>query len=446
MENETKEEIKQPGISKKLYNKFKGKLCRKKKRQREAKCKQTETVQKVQGVVEKYVVTGKSQCHGLDLPCAICDKDECNHNETCPKGGTKESNNRFPREQQTIADQENELPATDSDFESISLQNLSISEDTHDEQNPTQSTKDQVEHFTPLIQCTPHRTDTPNLLASFLPPDATHQKLLCDLLEINPKEENLGKLVPVNSPCYSPHHTYVTVGDGHCFYRAISFCITGTEDHHPHLRKVLHKHMWTHANSAEILGMNTEQFQNYIVTRGPVNQYNKREYATDVEIFFMSDLLQTNIAVYRYADQIGWHLHEKNWLRQGGGLCLSQDFNTNETTIYINNPGANHYDVVISTHLEGQQAIEQPINRNLVTLKRKLTESDEPGTSSCKKTKSTTVVKEKHEDEEMTEDSGEIDFVRESLEETMSTIKEMRLKSQHEAIGIPQGYPPRQSF
>ena len=106
----------------------------------------------------------------------------------------------------------------------------------------------------------------------------------------------------------------------------ITFCITGTEDHHPHLRKVLHNHMRTHANSAEILGMNTEQFQNYIVTRGPANQYNKREYATDVEIFFMSDLLQTNIAVYRYADQIGWHLHKKNWLHLGGGVYPSQDF------------------------------------------------------------------------------------------------------------------------
>ena len=115
----------------------------------------------------------------------------------------------------------------------------------------------------------------PGSLPFFQPPDKEYQTVLCEKFNIDPSGRMLGMLVQSNGPCYSPSKIYVTKGDGHCFYRAISYCIAGTQDHHGKLREALHDHMRTNIPKAEIL-MNIEEFKQYLVESGPSNNNNIR--------------------------------------------------------------------------------------------------------------------------------------------------------------------------
>ena len=182
-------------------------------------------------------------------------------------------------------------------------------------------------------------------LPYFQPPDKEYQLVLCAKFDIHPLENMLGLLEQSNVPCYSPSKIYVTQGDGHCFYRAISYCIAGTQEHHVRLRKALHDHMKNNIILAEIL-MSPIEFRQYLVRSGPSNSNNQRQWATDVEIFFMSHLLQTDIAVYKYGGVLtGWHLHKHNYIDHTATAIPSA--NGKRTAIYINNPNGDHYDVVL---------------------------------------------------------------------------------------------------
>ena len=191
-------------------------------------------------------------------------------------------------------------------------------------------------------------TDNQELLINFQPPDNNHQRILCQRVNIVPDEAHLGKILKREGPGCKPNNIYQTRGASHCFYRAISYYIAGTEDYHGSLRTALHRHMWANARLAENkLGMTKLQFHHYLVTKGPSNIVNEREWATDVEIFFMSHLLQTDIAVYRYGTLQGWHIHTRGYLESEGGDLPHHD--NGGYTIYINNPNGDHYDVVLST-------------------------------------------------------------------------------------------------
>ena len=64
----------------------------------------------------------------------------------------------------------------------------------------------------------------------------------------------------------------------------------------------------------------------------------------------MSHLVKTDIAVYKYGILRGWHLHAHNYI---DGAATAIPTGTGRTSaIYINNPNADHYDVVLLTSSE----------------------------------------------------------------------------------------------
>ena len=81
-----------------------------------------------------------------------------------------------------------------------------------------------------------------------------------------------------------------SLGDGNCFYRAISYAITGSEDCHMKLCKKL-------AVSTDIAGKLTHWTSNpKYVTESRVGYSGV--WATTTEILAMASLLQTDIVTY----------------------------------------------------------------------------------------------------------------------------------------------------
>lgn len=90
-----------------------------------------------------------------------------------------------------------------------------------------------------------------------------------------------------------PTETIAVEGDGNCFFRAISMCITGSENEHMRVRELITKHVEE----------NPDTYRTFLQSRGGMNQYlrvmrRSREWATDVEILAAATLLKTVIEVY----------------------------------------------------------------------------------------------------------------------------------------------------
>ena len=90
-----------------------------------------------------------------------------------------------------------------------------------------------------------------------------------------------------------------TVGDGHCFNRAISLSISGTQRNFSVIRTQLHLHMLRNLHLGEFFNLHHTQFLNYLQNSGPVNALNRAQWATEIEIYFMCHLLQTDINIFK---------------------------------------------------------------------------------------------------------------------------------------------------
>ena len=122
------------------------------------------------------------------------------------------------------------------------------------------------------------------------------------------------------------------LGDSNCFYRAISYAITGSEDCHMKLRKKLAKHMST--DIAEKLTHWTSNPK--YVTEHRVGY--SRVWATTTEILAMASLLQTDIVTYKQTTYPGEGASERpcfQWLPLKS--CHLGEESHVEASIYLKN-------------------------------------------------------------------------------------------------------------
>ena len=124
-------------------------------------------------------------------------------------------------------------------------------------------------------------------------------------------------------------------GDGNCFFRAISIVISGNEGNHLHLRKALRQHMNSHLGITYTSKAQLQQRIDSIKRPG--------SWATDVEIFFMAHLLQTDIHVFKRQYLNDWHTFGWN------GKLDRKHNGDGRASILLTNTNNNHYDVVMST-------------------------------------------------------------------------------------------------
>ena len=114
----------------------------------------------------------------------------------------------------------------------------------------------------------------------------------------------------------------LSIGDGNCFFRTLSYFLTGAQREHQHLRALL----------CQFMRENNEQFnaianqKDYVIT-SKVSQLV--EYATEVEIFVAATFLETPIWTFSpYGDSHRWQCH-----RPVSGL--PSPFSLTEKAMYI---------------------------------------------------------------------------------------------------------------
>ncbi|KAK6167006.1 hypothetical protein SNE40_021119 [Patella caerulea] len=165
---------------------------------------------------------------------------------------------------------------------------------------------------------------------SFNPISLATKSNICSQLGLSANSiENIVSTCPLTKPSEMKS----IIGDGNCFFRSISYALTGTENHHRKIRLAVVKHLKTHAALfKQYLRSDYTSVLDYI-TRSRMNYV--KSWASEIEIFAAADLLETDI--YTYSNN--------NWLKFSR-LQHKGDNSMNEA-IYINHLNEIHYEVVI---------------------------------------------------------------------------------------------------
>ncbi|XP_062573153.1 uncharacterized protein LOC134235086, partial [Saccostrea cucullata] len=121
--------------------------------------------------------------------------------------------------------------------------------------------------------------------------------------------------------------------DGNCFFRAISFSLTNSENHHKQIREAVCQHLLK----------NEIEFQQFMRTEGSLRSYllssnmtHEGIWATELEILAVAHML--NVDIYTYSDM--------RWLQFSGHDLCAESVN-HRGAIYLYHREQNHYDVVL---------------------------------------------------------------------------------------------------
>ncbi|XP_078795965.1 uncharacterized protein LOC144988822 isoform X2 [Oryzias latipes] len=152
---------------------------------------------------------------------------------------------------------------------------------------------------------------------------------LCSMLNIEFQNFNAPPAPPIGllgPPCTNEK----IIGDGNCYFRAISQAVSGSQNSHRKIRLAIVKQLETNPDLYSwVIGCEYSSVAEYI-TKSRMRFVSV--WATDVEIQATADLLGVNVFV----------LFDGRWLRhQSSGQQLS------ENAIYIENCGGTHFETVV---------------------------------------------------------------------------------------------------
>lgn len=133
----------------------------------------------------------------------------------------------------------------------------------------------------------------------------------------------------------NPERIYRVKGDGNCFFRAIAYYLTGSQEGHLHLRNVVLGHMQG-AMKHEMEAYLNSTMENYVDSSG---MSKDGTWATEAEILGAASRLCTDIKIFsRYSDTNKWLTYPSS-LRMG---------TYTEDAILLENTTGVHFNVVIS--------------------------------------------------------------------------------------------------
>ncbi|XP_061191659.1 uncharacterized protein LOC133199853 [Saccostrea echinata] len=173
----------------------------------------------------------------------------------------------------------------------------------------------------------------------FLPLSDDQKKTHCEILKIpysmhkceNQHEYGQEITVPMNTVLVDP--------DGNCFFRAISFCLTGKEDFHHTIRlAVCHHLMENDLLFTPFLRPGENSVENHISLS---SMCMDGRWATELEILALSHLLKTEIHTYS----------ENKWVTFSGLMVNPEENMASLGGIYLDHKNQNHYNVVTSVTL-----------------------------------------------------------------------------------------------
>ncbi|XP_060553971.1 uncharacterized protein LOC132715016 [Ruditapes philippinarum] len=135
----------------------------------------------------------------------------------------------------------------------------------------------------------------------------------------------------------APSRIQPIIGDGNCFFRCISYIVSGWEKHFHFFRSKLIQHMQLISQLCTPLLNRNEDVDQYIAR---TKMATNNTWATQTEIFVMSHLLKTDIFIYTNSG------NNYQWLRHSGQF-LDRNMVVHNQCIYLNHHNRNHYEVVL---------------------------------------------------------------------------------------------------
>ena len=175
----------------------------------------------------------------------------------------------------------------------------------------------------------------PDLPYKFHSVDEQWQRDMCEFMGLRFRRPNRvsrgGPDVPIGPP--DPHATKPIGGDGNCFFRSISYIITGSELQHMDVRRVIVDHM----KFVDYYPPGYTSAEQYIqATR--MDRFGT--WGTDTEMVTLAHLLQTCIFSYN-TEEHTWHRYTPE------NLDSTWQDDLTKMAMYLRHP-YNHFDVVLS--------------------------------------------------------------------------------------------------
>ncbi|XP_038062442.1 uncharacterized protein LOC119732934, partial [Patiria miniata] len=192
-----------------------------------------------------------------------------------------------------------------------------------------------VEHDVEIIQ-----TNQPVNL-KFVPLVYDHKIVLCEKFGITKLCLDRHEISKICEKLSKPDSVKTIQGDGNCFYRAISYAISGTEDNHMQLRLAIVHHLLENAAQFRCcLREGYRTVQEYVTN---ARLCNNGTWATEVEIIVTAHMLDVGIYTYDDANRCKWYLFSSSYACPGRASDSSV-----KSGIYLHHKNQIHYDLVTS--------------------------------------------------------------------------------------------------
>ena len=159
----------------------------------------------------------------------------------------------------------------------------------------------------------------------------------CELLEIPFKKQ---PDTIHNDIALPPKDVQKIKGDRNCFFRALSYALSGSECSHAIMRQRIVNHMRQPTTSKKLERYMNENVDMYLRRS---NMVSNGVWATDVEIMSAANLLKTDI--YVYASHGRTRNRKLSWFKYPYGFSLKKG---TKTAIYMQNLNQDHFEVVLS--------------------------------------------------------------------------------------------------
>lgn len=154
---------------------------------------------------------------------------------------------------------------------------------------------------------------------------------LCNVLAIPYTQKSRNCATPtrlLGKPCLSAQ----IIGDGNCFFRAVSYSLTSTENHYHKVRSAVCKHLLENKDDfVTFLRSNDVSVESHVSS-----MMHDGNWATELEILALVHMLSVDIFTYS----------ESRWIKfSGQNICSSMQLKLGG--LYLNHRDENHYDVVL---------------------------------------------------------------------------------------------------
>ena len=188
----------------------------------------------------------------------------------------------------------------------------------------------------------------------FNPPHSVWQNSVSERLGLTVKNDVQYEGVGLPLTDYFYHNNIR--GDGNCFFRGMSFCVSGSQDDHFKFRQhVVNYEKTIAAQITQHLNIN-ETFSSH------VRKLSKSgTWARDADVLAAASLLGTDIYVYQRPSGGEWKCHQYS----ANALKYT---NPSGKSIYLNNTNSNHFDVV-----QRMFRIDQTVYQQTTTPTKQLT-------------------------------------------------------------------------